>query len=415
MKAPTLRGVLAFSIPVLLVFAVSSVHAYVTGQSQSYYFLAAGPLCGIGGGLAYGRRWGLPIMLGLCFGFVGLMFSLQDGPRSPLFSDVVWTGFVSAFLFWLAGGCAMLTLPAEQRFDGAAALAIPGAVAGMAFQFLYGPAHFLFNLDSRPWWGNSPWEHLVLWLIAGIGSGWLLGKNFAQGRDRHEGVEDSTAKNGWGLAAVVFGLAGLGIGAISFLRASLPLGLFNSLSPITAASDWLWGWGLLATGAGVIAIAKPRERRWAVAGLCLAAILLVASFRVEANPWKTRFNSSYASRLLRDHGDSGDVIYTGNLILAQAALDTNDLAGAKQHLLAAAATPGSKTIEQTGIDTTIARVLLERGEKDAVLEYLHRGRVLWPKGVPAITRWENAIKAGRKPNFNQRGNPQLDRQRALDG
>src|SRR5439155_1174392 len=85
-----------------------------------------------------------------------------------------WTGFVSAFLFWIAGGCAMLTLPADMRFNGAATLAIPGAIAGMAFQFLYGPAHFLFDLSSRKWWGDAPWEHLTLWLIAGAGGGWLL-------------------------------------------------------------------------------------------------------------------------------------------------------------------------------------------------------------------------------------------------
>ena len=116
----------------------------------------------------------MPIVLALCFATVGFLFSLQEA-RSPWFSDVIWTGFVSAFLFWIAGGCAMLTLPADMRFNGAATLAIPGAIAGMAFQFLYGPAHFLFDLSSRKWWGDAPWEHLVLWLIAGAGGGWLLG------------------------------------------------------------------------------------------------------------------------------------------------------------------------------------------------------------------------------------------------
>src|SRR5438552_5396934 len=137
MKRLTARGALAFAIPVVIAFGLAFY--------SKYLFLTAGPLCGIVGGLAYGRRWGMPIILGLCFGFVGLMFSLQNGPRSPLFSDVVWTGFVSAFLFWIVGGCAMLTLPAELRFDGAAALAVPGLIAGMAFQFFYGPAHFLFD------------------------------------------------------------------------------------------------------------------------------------------------------------------------------------------------------------------------------------------------------------------------------
>src|SRR5262245_21541403 len=109
------RGALAFGIPVLIVFAYSALHP------QGYYFLAAGPLCGVAGGLAFGRRWGLPIVLGLCFGLVGLMFSLQEA-RSALFTDVIWTGLTSAFLFWVAGGCAMLTLPADMRFNGAAAL-----------------------------------------------------------------------------------------------------------------------------------------------------------------------------------------------------------------------------------------------------------------------------------------------------
>jgi len=287
-------------------------------------------------------------------------------------------------------------------------------IAGMAFQFFYGPAHFLFDLGSRKWWADSPWEHLILWLIVATGGGWLLGKEFARRQIPEEADVKSEPGNPWGFASVGCGLLGLGVGIPFFLRASLPLGLFNSLSPISAASDWLWGWGLLATGIGIIAVAKPTGRRWAVLGIGLAVALLVGSYRVQANPWKTRFNSNYSSKLLREHGDSGDAIYAGNLILAQAALDINDVDGAKRYLLNAAATPGAKVIEQSGLDTTVVRVLLQRGEKDTVLEYLRRGRALWPKGAQAITRWENAIKAGRQPNFNQRGNPQQERQQKLD-
>src|SRR5437762_11969757 len=224
-----LRGAIAFSIPVLFVFVFSVVHP------AGYYFLAAGPLCGLAGGLAFGRRWGLPIVLGLCFGLIGLMFSLQD-TRSALFSDVIWTGFVSAFLFWVAGGCAMLTLPADLRFNGAAALAIPGAIAGMAFQFFYGPAHFLFDLGSRRWWGDSPWPHLLLWLIAGAGGGWLLGLKWQQDLSREKALKFSP-RNPWAEASIVCGLLGLGFGGLYFLQSRLPLGLFNSLSPASAAAD----------------------------------------------------------------------------------------------------------------------------------------------------------------------------------
>jgi len=137
--------------------------------------------------------------------------------------------------------------------------------------------------------------------------------------------------------------------------------------------------------------------------MALAVMVIVTSYRVDANPWKSQFNSKYAERLLRENAGSGDAIYTGNLILAQAALDNNDVTNAKRYLLEAATTSGAKRIEQNGLDTSVARVLFDRGEKDAVVEYLHRGRQLWPQGAQQITRWENAIKAGRRPNFNARG------------
>jgi predicted negative regulator of RcsB-dependent stress response len=165
----------------------------------------------------------------------------------------------------------------------------------------------------------------------------------------------------------------------------------------------LWGWGILGASAAAIAVLKPNRRFRAAAGMALAFVLVLVSYRVDANPWKSQFNSKYAEKLLRENAASGDAIYAGNLILAQAALDKNDPTSAKQFLLQAALTSGAKRIEQNGLDTSVARVLFDRGEKDAVLAYLGRGKTLWPQGAQLITRWEAAIKAGRRPNFNTRG------------
>jgi hypothetical protein len=398
MNKPPIRGAMAFGAPVLIVFGLSVLYAYATGLSPGYYVLAAPPLCGIAGGLAFRRKIGLPLVLGLCFGIVGLMFSLQEG-RSAWFSDIVWTGLVSAFLFWVAGGCAVLSLPAGMRFDGAIAFAIPGLIAGMAFQFLYGPAHFLLDFDSRRWWGNVPWEQFILWLIAGAGGGWLFGSEWA----RRESENDSGARykntSGWAAGSMACVFLGFTVGAAYFLRSRLPLGLFNSISPITAATDWLWGWGVLAAGIGLIGLAKPAGRKSALIAVATALVLVIASFRLQADPWKTKFNSAYAERLLRENPQSGDAIYTGNLILAQTALDKNDMVGAKQHLLAAAATPGARVIQQTGLDVTVARSLFDRGDHDTVMQYLQRGRALWPQGAPIVNRWIAAIRGGRRPNF----------------
>src|SRR5262245_11689068 len=353
MKHLPTRAAIAFVVPVILVFA------FAMSRADSYWFLLAGPLCGIVGGFAFGRRWGLSIVLGLCFGLVAFIFSLQDA-RSALFSDVIWTGFVSAFMFWLAGGCAMLALPQHLRFNGAAALAIPGAIAGMAFQFFYGPGHFLFDLESRKWWGASPWEHLILWLIAGAGGGWLLGRDWRRQLSDDE-LEKAGQNNRWAPASIICALLGVGIGGLYFVRSSLPLGLFNTLSPAAAAADWLWGWGVLAAGVAAIAVYKPSRRLLGSVGVVLAAVLIVASYRVEASSWKSRFNSNYAEKLLRENATSGDAIYAGNLILAQAAIDNNDVANAKRYLLQAAGTPGARRIAQNGLDMSVARALFDRG------------------------------------------------------
>ena len=145
--------------------------------------------------------------------------------------------------------------------------------------------------------------------------------------------------------------------------------------------------------------------------MILGYILLLASYRVEADPWKTRFDSNYAEKLLRDHGhpgdsDYGNAVYSGNLILSQAALDKNDIPNAKRYLLEAAASPGVRGIELSGLDTSVARTLLQRGERDTVLEYFNRARNLWPQGAQFISRWETIIRGGRMPNFNNRGQGQ---------
>src|SRR5436309_15744903 len=101
LQRQAVRGALAFTIPVLIAFAFT-LHA-------NYYFLAAGPLCGTVGGLAYCRRWGLPIILGTSFGMVGILFALQD-TGSPLFVDLVAVGLVNGLVMWSIGALAMQML-----------------------------------------------------------------------------------------------------------------------------------------------------------------------------------------------------------------------------------------------------------------------------------------------------------------
>ncbi len=404
MNQLAMRGVAGFGVPVLTLLVLAAT----TGWSPATLVLAAGPLAGLAGGLSFGRRVSLPVVLMLSFGLIGAMFWLQDG-RSANLIDVVYVGFVAAFVFWVVGLCATLALPAPLRFHGAFAFAMPGGIAGMTFQFFYGPARFALGLGSRAWWTNAPWEHFILWLIAGTGTGWLLGLELHRVQ-AGESPKDR-APGAWAAASLILGLFGLTIAAIFFARARLPLGLHNSLSPASVAGDWYWSWGLLTFAIAAIGLRKSfrsrKGRSFAAAGIILSVTLLFGAQRISANSRKIRFNIRYAESLLSRHGQPTDpefasAAYTGNLILAQAALDNGDTAAAGRHLLQAAAAPGTPAIQQNGPDTTVARLLLQRGERDMVVEYLRRCRNLWPQGVPLLNRWETAIRAGRQPNFNNR-------------
>ncbi|HYR82465.1 MAG TPA: hypothetical protein VE422_00145 [Terriglobia bacterium] len=393
------RGATAFGLTALIAFSLSVSYGRAAPQSQADYFLAAGLICGIAGGLAYGLRWGLPLVLGVNFALVAYVFGLQD-TRLTSVSDVLYTGLASAGLFWLVGGCAVLALPSQLRFDGAKAFAIPGGIAGVIFQLFYGPAHSLFSF------GNTAWEQVIMWVIVGTGGGWFFGAELDRLHRSAQPADKTRQRNLWAAASLLSGLIGLTLAALYFPRYVLPLDVMNSLSPASVAADWLWSWGLIGVIIGTFGLWQ-RGRIVAVVGIGIAAALIFGSFRILSNPWKTQFNTNYASKMLREHTDSNAAIYTGNLILAQAALDQNDIANARRYLLEAATITGTPAIQEKGPDVSVARILLDRGERDTVLEYLHRAHNFWPQGGPVLDRWETTIRAGRRVNFNQRAiNPQ---------
>lgn len=88
-----------------------------------------------------------------------------------------------------------------------------------------------------------------------------------------------------------------------------------------------------------------------------------------------------------------------NTILGRVALRSGDLNGAKQYLLdSAVVAPG-----QTGLafspTMVLAKELLEKGERDAVVEYLEDCKPLWPRGRRILQSWIADIKDGLTPNF----------------
>ncbi len=62
---------------------------------------------------------------------------------------------------------------------------------------------------------------------------------------------------------------------------------------------------------------------------------------------------------------------------------------------------GRRQQRSFGPNMTLARLLLERGERDVVLEYFNLCRVFWKSGVERglLDRWSLVVKNGGMPEF----------------
>jgi tetratricopeptide (TPR) repeat protein len=114
---------------------------------------------------------------------------------------------------------------------------------------------------------------------------------------------------------------------------------------------------------------------------------------------------AYAERLLREATSQqggwnyGNAVHKGNLILGRIAAAEGRLADAVTFLRAAGETPGSPQLNSFGPNMTLAKDLLERGERDAVLAYFEACRVFWKMGGSRLDSWIQDVQAGSVPNF----------------
>lgn len=136
----------------------------------------------------------------------------------------------------------------------------------------------------------------------------------------------------------------------------------------------------------------------------------------------TKGATRYATELLANNIYSpvswnyGNVVYDGNQILGLAALKENDIAKAKQCLLAAGNTPGSPQLDSFGPEMTLAQELLKRGEKQVVLDFLDLVAKFWATPKPGtdskflhlyqehgakVQQWKNEIRSGAQASLNR--------------
>ncbi len=112
---------------------------------------------------------------------------------------------------------------------------------------------------------------------------------------------------------------------------------------------------------------------------------------------------SYATEILESankeaNWDYGNAVHTGNCILGRIALKEGDTAKAKDFLLAAGKCGGSPQLNSFGPDMTLANELLQKGERDTVIQYLELCGAFWKKEI--TDKWIKEIQSGQTPNLN---------------
>ncbi len=112
----------------------------------------------------------------------------------------------------------------------------------------------------------------------------------------------------------------------------------------------------------------------------------------------------YSEELLKKAGESkqrswnyGNAVHHGHLVLGRLALRDGDVKKAKEHLLAAGKTPGSPQLNSFGPNMTLAKELLEKGERQAVLEYFELCGSFWKRDK--LEAWSKEVRSGSIPNF----------------
>ncbi len=95
----------------------------------------------------------------------------------------------------------------------------------------------------------------------------------------------------------------------------------------------------------------------------------------------------------------GNAVQDANLVLGRIAVHEGRIDDAKQHLIQAGKSPGSPQMDSFGPNMSLAKDLLEIGERDVVLEYFELCSKFWDLDYGKLDQWSRDVHAGAIPNF----------------
>ena len=95
----------------------------------------------------------------------------------------------------------------------------------------------------------------------------------------------------------------------------------------------------------------------------------------------------------------GNAVQDVNIVFGRLALSDGKTDEAKQCLIAAGKSPGSPQMNSFGPNMTLAKALLEKGEKEVVLQYFTLCSKFWKRHSGKLKEWSELVKQGKMPYF----------------
>lgn len=111
------------------------------------------------------------------------------------------------------------------------------------------------------------------------------------------------------------------------------------------------------------------------------------------------YSAEGLEKIKPDQWEFWDVRHEGHIILGLVALKSGEIEAAKDYLLKAANTEGAKRYDSPNM--ALAKELLERGERETVLEYLDLCSKFWNPKRSKVNEWKAEINDGHFPDFGR--------------
>ena len=101
-----------------------------------------------------------------------------------------------------------------------------------------------------------------------------------------------------------------------------------------------------------------------------------------------------------EYVDNGaDAVHYGNIVLGRIALRHGDVASGSAYLLKAAAIKGNPHLDTFGPNMQLAKELLEKGERQSVLQYFDLCGKFWKDDDGKLKQWHSSVASGTNPDF----------------